>query len=321
MFMGRRSYLTVKCPKCGINGSLTYRRGVGFCVNHGKTTSHKVDDDVALEVVGGEDIAFFKYPGGDAPLVPYYLKMIPPHITYVEVFGGSAKLLLSKPPSKVEVYNDVDGNLVNLFRVVRDREKFRRFLDELDMILYSRRIYYEMVKRLGEGIQDDVERAVAYYYVLSSSFSGQFGGGFSTSKTMNSAKVFHNRLKALRKVHKRLQNVVIEDLDFRECIKRYDSKQTFFYLDPPHLYITTEKRDDYYSHVFTDSDYMDLLNLLEKIEGKFLLKQAGAIGFVRDWAEKNGFNVRMLTLAKNMEKVVGEKRSKWVVYLIANYKI
>lgn len=318
--MGRKSYLTVKCPRCGNTGSLTYRKRLGFYVNHGKVTSHKIDSDMALEVVGGEDLTFFHYPGGDADLVPYYLRMIPPHITYVEVFGGSAKLLLSKPPSKVEVYNDIDGNLVNLFRVVKDGEKFRRFLNGLDMTVYSRRMYYDMCRKLAAGIQDDVERAVAYFYVISASFFGT-GRGFATSKVRNHASTFHNKVAMLRKIHRRLRNVVVEDLDFRECIKKYDSDKTFFYLDPPHLYISTEKRDDYYSVGFTDNDYMELLNMLEKIEGKFLLKQAGVVQYVIDWAEKHGYHVAALTLAKNMEKIEGGRRSKWVVHLVANYKI
>lgn len=319
--MGRRSYLTVVCPRCGSVGSLTYRKGLGFYVNHGTATSHKIDNDVSLEVVGGEDLTFFHYAGGDADLVPYYLKMIPPHTTYVEVFGGSAKLLLCKPPSKVEVYNDVDGNLVNLFRVVKDREKFRRFLNELDMMVYSRRVFYEMNRKLRAGIQDDVERAAAYFYVICASFFGKIGAGFAVSKVKNSATVFHNKIRTLRKIHKRLQNVIVEDLDFRECIKRYDSEKTFFYLDPPHLYAGTEKGKDYYGVGFTDNDYMDLLNLLEKVEGKFLLKQAGSVQYVVEWADRNGFRVRTLKLFKAMEKLDGEERSRWVVHLIANYRI
>lgn len=239
--MGRRSYLTVKCPRCNETGSLTYRKGLGFYVNHGRVTSHKIENDISLEVVGGEDLTLFHYPGGDSTLIPYYLKMIPPHVTYVEVFGGSAKLLFCKPPSKVEVYNDVDGDLVNLFRVIKDREKFRIFLNELDMTIYSRRIYYDMCKKLRMGAQNDIERALAYFYVINASFFGKVGKGFATSKATNHAHAYFNKIALLKRIHRRLRNVVVEDLDFRECIKRYDSDKTFFYLDPPHLYISTEK--------------------------------------------------------------------------------
>ncbi|MEM1842837.1 MAG: DNA adenine methylase [Ignisphaera sp.] len=322
--MGRISYLKSICPKCGEVGGVTYRRGSGFYINHGKKTSHKINDNEPLNLVldETEDLTFFHYPGGDAALIPYLLKMIPPHNCYVEVFGGSAKLLLSKPRSRVEVYNDIDGNLVNLFRVVKDREKFQKFMEGLDMMLYSRRIYYDMVKKVVNNEGDDVERAVAFFYSLSAGFFGDFGKGFGTSKVRNHAQSFFNKMKMLRKIHRRLRNVVIEDLDFRECIKRYDSSTTFFYLDPPHLYISTEKRDDYYSVGFTDNDYMEMLNLLEKIKGKFLLKQAGAVHYVEDWAKEHGYYTRRLALTKNMVKVKnGEKRPTWIVYLIANYRI
>lgn len=66
---------------------------------------------------------------------------------------------------------------------------------------------------------------------------------------------------------------------------------------------------------------MDLLNLLEKVEGKFLLKQAGSVQFVLEWAEKQGLKTRTISVTKSMEKVDGAVRSKWIVHLIANYKI
>lgn len=318
--MGRRSYLRVRCPTCGEVGTLTYRRGLGFYVNHGRRTSHRVRGYEAVEVVTeGDRVALIRYAGGDYWLLPHIYKMFAPHTCYVEVFGGGAPVLLNKPPSKVEVYNDIDGNLYNLFKVVKERPN--ELLQKLDLVLYSRQTFYELHSRLAKGVEDDVERAAVYYYIVRSSMFGRMGSGFGTSKAKNHASDFFNALEDVRRIHKRLRNVVVENLDFRECIKRYDSKTTFFYLDPPHLYTATEKGSDYYVHGFTERDYMDLLSLLEKVEGRFLLKQTAHTGFVVDWAKEHGYSVRVVELAKSMDKKVGERRETYRVWFIANYRL
>jgi len=317
--MGRISYLKIKCPRCGEIGGLTYRKGVGFCVNHGTKTSHKIRDDEPVEIIyDNPDLSLFKYPGGDTYLLPYLRGMIPPHTCYVEVFGGSGKLLLNKPPSRVEVYNDIDGELVNLFRVVKNREMFRKFMNHLDMVLYSREIFYEYLRKLREGVGDNIERAVYLFYTLNASINGM-GKSFSTSRKDNTAKRFFNVVGRLREIHRRLKRVVVENLDFRDVMLKYDSPQTFFYLDPPHLYSSTEKYS-YYSARFTDNDYLDLLNLLDKIEGKFLLKQTLSTNYVLNWARERGYRVKTLQLANYM-KLDREKRSTLKVVFVANYNL
>ncbi|MEM4619446.1 MAG: DNA adenine methylase [Desulfurococcaceae archaeon] len=320
--MGRRSFLKCICPRCGEIGSITYRRGSGFYVNHGTRTAHRVPSDISLKLVGSDRLTFIRFPGGDHYLIKYLLEMIPPHTVYVEVFGGSAKLLICKPPSKIEVYNDLDNDLVNLFKVVK--EKPREFLAQLDLVLYSRHLFYEYLRKLrNREYSSDVERAALYYYIswcgmaTKSVYKTSFQGGIGRNKVVS----FFNALKHIREIHRRLKRVMIENLDFRECIKRYDSSRTFFYLDPPHLYVSTEKDKSYYTPSFTEADYMDLLNILTKIKGKFLLKQSGIIGYLKEWAQNNKYYVRELKLVKNLGVVKGEKREHWSVIFIANYKI
>jgi len=97
---------------------------------------------------------FFPYLGGKTFLIKKLLSLVPPHRVYVEVFGGSAELLFRKEPSKIEVYNDIDGELVNLFEVVRNR--FDEFLEKARWLLYSR----ELLTRLEKPAEDPVEQAV-----------------------------------------------------------------------------------------------------------------------------------------------------------------
>lgn len=316
--------MEVVCPKCKKVGKLygwkrkyKDRTYLEWAVYHDKGR-HYISKDEALEVVMAKPkIDFFHYMGGDFPLLKYLAKLIPPHNCYVEVFGGAAPLLLNKSPSKVEIYNDIDGDLVNLFRVVKER--FQDFMHELDWWLYSREIYYDYQKRFRFE-KDPVKRAAMYFYLLRSSFSGKVIHGFSTSKIRNEASRFAHSVELLRKVHERLKKVVVERLDFREVIKRYDSRGTFFYCDPPHLYYSTEKRErDYYVERFSVADFMDLLNLLENIEGKFLLKQT-SIPFILDWGEKNGYWVKEVCTPLHSKKTKGGRRENLKTLFVANYK-
>lgn len=311
--------MKVVCPRCSQVGWLYYNKyRNGFYVHH-ERTMHRISDG-PLEVVpySGGRLNLVYYAGGDSFLLPHLMKMIPPHVCYVEVFGGGAPLLLNKSPSKVEVYNDIDGDLVNLFRVVKER--FGEFIEELRWVLYSRELYYDYLYRL-EGEGDSVKRAAMYFYVLRASYGGKFGKGFSGSKAQNDAKAFFNALQDLEKIHKRLRNVVIERLDFRSCIRKYDGEHTFFYMDPPHLFITAEKNKDYYRggpDTFNDKDYMELLSLLENIKGKWLLKQTET-PFITDWAREKGYRIVRLPQPRFTSIVRSTERPKTSILLIRNY--
>lgn len=308
------------CPRCGGVGYLSYNPRIGFYVKHRDGRTCYVPRDTSLEVLQYFDKPrqFLRYMGSDYHILKYLLKMVPPHRCYVEVFGGSAVLLLNKSPSKVEVYNDVDNDLVNLFVVIRDR--FDVFIRKLRWIPYARTQYYEFLKKYDE-IEDPVDKAVATYFILKASFAGKFGKGFGTSKVTNHAKAFYSSIEELELLRERLTNVIIENLDFREVIKRYDSKETFFYLDPPHLYISTERSLDYLKTGFTVKDYMDLLKLLESIEGKFLLKQTLTDNELIRWARRNGFRVRMIRFKLSAGLVRDAERREETYIFVANYRI
>ncbi|RLG43135.1 MAG: hypothetical protein DRO01_00130 [Thermoproteota archaeon] len=312
--------LIVRCPKCGEVGRLYFSKNMGFYVKHGNKKTHRVYDE-ALEIpLHDPRINLIRYIGSDYYVLPYLAKMIPPHTTYVEVFGGSAPLLLNKYPSPVEIYNDIDNDLYNLFKVVR--ENFNEFKEHFKWVIYSRTQYYQYLKDY-KNETNPVKRAWKFFYLMLVAYSGKFSAGFSTGKTRNQAVSFFNKIKNLVVIHERLKNVVIESLDFRELIKRYDSEQTFFYVDPPHLFIVTEKSDDYYkTGGFTDKDFMDLLDLLEQIKGKFLLKQIDVVPWFREWIKKNDFSCVPITLTKFSKKSVNGARKPVMTYLfVSNYKV
>jgi len=309
--------MKVICPRCGELGYI-YKNRRGACVvSHPGRTSHSAGCSSALEVPIEERLGVIKYMGGDSRILWLLAKLVPFHRVYVEVFGGSGVFLLSKPRSEKEVYNDIDSNLVNLFEVLRTRH--REFIERSRKLVWSRELYYRFLKLLQGGGGDPVERAVAYMYVMRASVNGIFGTGFAPFK--NAAA--EPPVELIEKIHRRINhgNFVIESLDFREVIRKYDSRDTFFYLDPPHLYVATEANKDYYAEKFTDKDYMDMLSLLERIEGKFLVKQSMRVPALLNWAEEHGYNVLRVQLKKSARAVSNKEAGTYDLYFIANYRL
>lgn len=178
----------------------------------------------------------FPYPGGKKRYTSWILSRMPEHRTYVEVFGGSAALLTSKERSMVEVYNDINGDLVQFFEVLRDRP--RELVDWLDKTPYSRKLYNEWVREWQQGQRPDdpIAKAGQFFYLRNAQFSGKTGevAGFKASKSRPEASYYHNRIQRLEAHAERFQSVVIEQLDWAKALTQYDGDGSLFYLDPPY---------------------------------------------------------------------------------------
>jgi DNA adenine methylase len=226
-------------------------------------------------------------------MLKYILSMIPEHrvyVVYVEVFGGSGKVLLNKGRSEVEVWNDYDRRLANLFHVVVF--KFEEFYEKVSGLVYSRELYRRYLRELREVGRveiGDVDMAVKAYYVFCCMFSGGRSGfescGFSFSRRGNMAERYWRRLKELEWVRERLSGVVIECDDFEVVVERWDGEDVFFYLDPPYL---VESAGRYYSG-FRVEDHERLLRLLRRVRGKWLLSGYGNELYDRELAGYNRF--------------------------------
>jgi len=215
--------------------------------------------------------------GGKGQMVAKLLPIFKahPHRIYVEVFGGAASMLLAKAPSAIEVYNDMDGGLVNFFRVLADPRMYKKFLRRVRLLPNSRELFYDCVATWQE--QDDpVEKAWRWYVIGRQSFGGLFGSswGFgvdTTSRQMAAATArWLGALEGLPELHARMQRVQVEHNDFRKVIPTYDTPKTFFYLDPP--YVVEERRtEDVYKHEMTQEDHQELVELLLGIKGSAVL--------------------------------------------------
>ena len=179
----------------------------------------------------------FKWAGGKSRFRKYILPLIPTHTCYVEPFCGAAWVLFGKAPSDVEVINDIHQELVIFFRVVK--EKPDDLVQSFEWSLVSR-YEFDRLANLDATTLTDLERAHRFYYLIMAGWGGESDyPRFQTSKSdgghgnrlIGAIKRLHERVKP---VHERLKTVIIENLDWRECINRYDSEKTFFYVDPPY---------------------------------------------------------------------------------------
>lgn len=180
----------------------------------------------------------FTYPGGKVRISSWVTSFFPRHRIYVEPFGGAAGVLLNKEPSPLEVYNDLNSNLVTFFRVLRDKEKAAELIRRLRLTPYAREEFTQAYMP-PEG--DDIERARALI-VRAGMGIGPRGAisasptGFAaeTKKIRKNAKAFVNRVEKMSEIAERFRSVVIEHRDALELIPRYDSPDTLWYLDPPY---------------------------------------------------------------------------------------
>lgn len=210
------------------------------------------------------------YVGGKYFMIKHLLPLIPPHNIYVEVFGGAANLLLNKPPSTIEVYNDINSELVTLFRVIRDKDK----LEELKRLLYltplSREEYYHLKYQNTETLSD-IERAYRFYYLCRTSFNGIPERSFAyPTPGRNRAVYYFNSIDKLDLIYERFKYVTIEHESFEKIIPRYNYPDTLFYLDPPYIHDT---RNDtrVYQHEMSNEQHEQLVSLLLNIKGMCIL--------------------------------------------------
>lgn len=180
--------------------------------------------------VAGQPQPVVAWQGGKRWLVKELIPLIPPHQMYVELFCGGGALLCAKQPSQAEVINDRNSDLVNLFRVVKFH--LNPLLEELDWSLNSRAEFADFKEQRG---LTDIQRAARWFIRMKNGFGGapdhfgtaRAGGGASFSSK-------EGRLALLRAFNRRLDKVVIENLDWKECVEYYDKKTTVFFCDPPY---------------------------------------------------------------------------------------
>jgi DNA adenine methylase len=201
--------------------------------------------------------------GGKRRLIKHILPMFPEHLAYVEPFCGGAAMFFAKPESKVEVVNDLNGDLVNLYRVLKYH--LEEFLRHFKWALISREEFLWQQNTNPETLTD-IQRASRFYYLQKLAFGAKATGqNFGVTPTRPAGLNLLRIEEDLSAAHLRLARTCIEHLSWDECVKRYDREGTLFYLDPP--YWNTAG----YGNDFGFEQYELMAALAASIQGKMVI--------------------------------------------------
>ena len=248
--------------------------------------------------------SFFAWIGGKNYLKKTIADRMPKDFNrYIEVFGGAAWVLFYKDKyAEMEVYNDYNSELVNLFRCVKYHcPEFQR---ELTFILNSRETFNDF--KCEKGLTD-IQRATRFFYLLKFSY-GSNGRSYGCGK-----KDIAQVTEYLSRVEKRLSSVIIENKDFEDLIAVYDRPDAMFYLDPPYY-----QAERYYQVEFSEEDHLRLAKKLSAIKGKFLLSYNNC-GFIKGLYKE--YIIEEVGRQHNLKTRYREADSEYKELLIRNYEL
>lgn len=231
------------------------------------------------------DRGIFNYMGSKEAIADWVIGNFPPSYNrYVEVFGGTMRILLAKSPSEIEIYNDFNSNLTNLFEVIRTKKD--EFVEQINSLIISEDLYNHIYLELNEMMVDDkdrlqlsVERAVKYFYIMSFAHKGKYTGGFSVIPDKGYTEKLQTKLHTINWVHNRIKNVIVTNKSYEKVVTANNTADTLLYLDPP--YVNTESYYEKLAGAFTQADHIKLRDLLAKHKGHFVLSYE-ADPFVND---------------------------------------
>lgn len=221
-----------------------------------------------------EKLIAFGWYGGKFNHLNWLLPLLPKATHYCEPFGGSAAVLLNREPSPVETYNDIDGELVNFFRVLRDQKE--ELVEAIGLTPFSREELRIACEEPVDALSD-LERARRFFVrarqvrtgLAQTASAGRWAHCKLTSRAGMAGAVSRwlGSVEGLSEIVQRLLRVQIENAPALEVIQRYDSEETLFYCDPPYPH---DARTDVraYGYEMTNADHRELARLLHRVEGK-----------------------------------------------------
>jgi DNA adenine methylase len=247
---------------------------------------------------------FIPWIGGKRRLADKIIPMFPEHTCYVEPFAGAAALFFMKEPTKVEVLNDINGELVNLYRVVKYH--LEEFVKEFKYALVSRQMFeWEQMKK--PETLTDIQRAARFFYLQKLAFGGRvdsnvqrFGYATTTKPRLNLLRIEED----LSEAHLRLARTHIENVTWQDCVKRYDRKHTLFYMDSP--YWGTEG----YGVEFGLDQYDEMAEAAHTMKGKTIIsvndipEMRKAFKGLKFKSEKINYTVGGASRGKNKKELI-----------------
>lgn len=213
-----------------------------------------------------------RWHGGKWLLAPWIISHFPKHRVYVEPFGGAGSVLMRKPPAYAEIWNDLDGDVVNLFRVLRSSDA-HELVRQLRLTPFSR-------VEFNTAYVPDLDPVEKARRLVIRSFMG-FGSnghnratGFranSNSSGTTPAHDWQNYPDSLAMVVERLAGVTVESKDAKAVMAQHDGKDTLHYVDPPYVFATRADLSKDYAHELTDDDHAELLVFLRGLDGMVVM--------------------------------------------------
>lgn len=214
--------------------------------------------------------------GGKGMMIKTLLPFLYDTKIYVEPYGGAGAVLFAKLPSPVEVYNDLNGDLVNLFKHLQNKETFEELQHRIRYTLYSYEEFGNAINTLKNPEASPMERAWAFFVACNQGFSGLFksqgcwGRAFTSKRGIaHTTNSWCMRLSMLDDWHKRILTVQIDNRNALDVIKYWDSEDTTFYLDPPYI-VSTRKSGGYQMEV-DDHHHEELIQILLSLKGYAIL--------------------------------------------------
>jgi len=255
------------------------------------------------------------YYGGKQRLASTIIPLLPEHNLYAEPFCGGAAIFFEKEPSAVEVLNDLNSEVINFYRVIK--EDFVNLEKEIRISLHSRRLHQDAgVVYENPHLFSPLKRAWAVWVLSAQSFAAMIDGSFGYDKTRNTtSKKIHNKREGFTEEYAiRLQNVQIECADALYIISSRDTAGSFFYCDPPYF-----NSDCGHYGGYTEADFERLLGALAGIKGKFLLSSYPS-DVLSQYSAAHGWHTKTITQLVSVNAKGGKQKVKKEV-LTANYAL
>ena len=212
-----------------------------------------------------------RYPGGKFRLAKWVISHFPQHEFYVEPYCGAASVLMAKPRTQGEIINDLDGDVVNVFRVLRDPELAK----ELQRLVTLTPFAYEEYKFAYEPCDNPIERARRTIFRSFASIGSDgvsrrasgFRGLKNNETSVTAAQEWARWPDAVPTFVNRLRFVLIEQRPALHLLKLYDRVETLFYVDPPYVINSRSTQSVRYAHELTDQDHIELSEVLHQVKG------------------------------------------------------
>ncbi len=264
-----------------------------------------------------------RYHGGKWRLAPWIISHFPPHRVYVEPYGGAASVLMRKPRASTEVYNDLDGEIVNALRVIR--EYGHRLAELLRHTPYARDEFAQSYEPSEDPVEQARRTIVRSFFGHGSAGTAGHSTGFRAKAHAThpgGAKEWANYWAQIEEFSDRLAGVTIESRPAIDVIAEYDQDGALFYVDPPYMPGTRRRGNQYcrkgeYRHEMTEEDHAELLGALGNVRGSVVISGYPSELYnerLGDWrritrtayADRAARRSEVLWLSPNIKPVQGE---------------